>query len=1480
MKCFFSLKKWLLMAVMYLSAITITQAQIANYTKNYSLQTGNTASLLLDRNNNPIDMSQGTALIPAFGFATQSPLTDIGFPFYPLQPNGPITQFAVNSYGLLAFFGANQSRLSANNVTAISAFNANMRVGSGGDISVLRYGNAPNRVLVVEWKNMQLELDNASPIGQATFQVRLYEADYVIEFVYGEMLAGVNTPTVPALVGYSRNSFGIASVTININTDTLARNASINNAFTANQPVAALHSTSNGNRKFYRIVPPARVATPTLGQVQVGAGSLRLTWPDLYDDEFGFVIRVGTDSTSMTTTNVNPNETQRTVNNLLPNTRYYYQFGVINGGGASFTPIDSFTTTNINTYTWVSPVADSLYNPNCWQPVRSQPDVLDRLVFNSGGTDTMYFATDDASRLRNHIGQIHIINNTTVRMISPVLSTLTFNGSSDTLPDFWVANGSTLYLGNGINQVGMQFNSNAAFRPVQGRINGVFGMNNFSTFSAFGDITAYTWEIYGQMLLTGNNVQTNMANTRVKAGAQVIRSLNLGTVNVFPQFIWEDNSSLTVNGITTSSGSISSFNQLYNLIWDCPSQLNTLEVSTLNVRNNLQINATGTGRLAVSGNIITKNLTLLGGELLLNNNLANVQRFVRIFGELQNTGGLISSNPGTNGFGSIDFADTTSTRQQVKLGNTSGPISYIFTGLGGLHITDSLPLRTNSRLILATNASPITTGTPISVSQTGQVTFQIGNNMTSVPTIQVPSSLLSIVGNGNHNLVINSFNGASLNGINNSKWAAITCQSGVLNLNTDTLILGTDAANPGNLNLMNGGFNNGTLRRWTPADLSAGAFEFPFVDNQRSRAISITPEVAGTNFSPAGFVSVTFTPNSGFFNIPLLQNGASASADRVSTKSWLVASDGQVGLSTGGRISVAATTDEVLQNDQLGHVLVKPANNNGIAGSANPLAGGLMQISRSFDSTTDLVGLFRAGLRAIPVNEWNGTGNWNQTANWSLGTLPTLNENARIASGTLTMIGSDPNKLVRNLFIDAGASLLIENNDAIRVLDSVFNQGSLRVNAGGSIVCDKGYGGTGTYEAVRTGSSSNLVYNYWSSPNSNTTMSQLGGQDWYRFDGPTQAWAAITGSTTLMPGGGYTATGAGQVVFTGRFNNGTIKVPVSAQGAGFNLIGNPYPSSLAAASFLFDNANSALTKTIYYWSQPQQASVGNSGGDYATWTILGGTAGSQGGAVPGNNIGLGQGFMVHASQTDSITMSVDMAQRDAGTNFRTVNAERIWINVTDNNGLFNQTLIGFSAAASDQKDEMDGLKFKGNYQIALYSLLGNEQLAIQALAERTQEVRTVALGFDAAAASTYTLSIDRLENIERDVYILLEDKHTNDIHNLRSGPYSFNTKLAGSFVDRFELHIGNHIATSVGPNNVLDRIQIYAAGNVLYIKGLDDLETERFNLRDATGRLVHNIVRPPADKLAEMPLSLAEGIYFVQLTTNQGIKTTKVYIGK
>ena len=94
----------------------------------------------------------------------------------------------------------------------------------------------------------------------------------------------------------------------------------------------------------------------------------------------------------------------------------------------------------------------------------------------------------------------------------------------------------------------------------------------------------------------------------------------------------------------------------------------------------------------------------------------------------------------------------------------------------------------------------------------------------------------------------------------------------------------------------------------------------------------------------------------------------------------------------------------------------------------------------------------------------------------------------------------------------------------------------------------------------------------------------------------------------------------------------------------------------------------------------------------------------------------------------------------------------------------------------------------------IYSLIGNDVYDIQGRSLPFDQNDQVPLGATFVEAGNYTIALNTIDGIFLDSTqnIFLEDKLTNNIHNLKTTPYSF-TASAGTFHDRFVLRYTNTV---------------------------------------------------------------------------------------
>ncbi|MFA9187381.1 hypothetical protein AAGV33_02350 [Flavobacterium sp. FBOR7N2.3] len=414
-------------------------------------------------------------------------------------------------------------------------------------------------------------------------------------------------------------------------------------------------------------------------------------------------------------------------------------------------------------------------------------------------------------------------------------------------------------------------------------------------------------------------------------------------------------------------------------------------------------------------------------------------------------------------------------------------------------------------------------------------------------------------------------------------------------------------------------------------------------------------------------------------------------------------------------------------------------------------------------------------------------------------------------------------KVVNEVKVATGAELIFENNASLVQVNEDPNINS------GNIIYKRETGILNRYD-----------FTYWSSPVAGMTLGILSPTtffDKYFSYMNVNAWALESRATDMKEGVGYSVrapqsyktTGSIEIykaTFTGVPHNGLVTL-TSLAGSQAHLLGNPYPSAIDADVFL--NLNSdlnvpeeqrVLEGTLYFWthnSPPSDAIPGDkkynyTTADYATYNRTGGVgngpkalAASTGGTPPTGNIAAGQGFFAPtkaggnvvfkntmrisggASGTDNAQFFKLSTNSKTTTTVAKTEKNRIWLNLTNNEGAFKQTLIGYITGATNNYDGgFDGMTYDGNQYVDFYSVNNEVNLAIQGRALPFVKKDSVALGYKSTIKGEFQISIDQTDGVLTTQNVFLEDKDLKVVHDLKKEAYTFSTEK-GAFNNRFVL---------------------------------------------------------------------------------------------
>jgi hypothetical protein len=522
---------------------------------------------------------------------------------------------------------------------------------------------------------------------------------------------------------------------------------------------------------------------------------------------------------------------------------------------------------------------------------------------------------------------------------------------------------------------------------------------------------------------------------------------------------------------------------------------------------------------------------------------------------------------------------------------------------------------------------------------------------------------------------------------------------------------------------------------------------------------------------------------------------------------------------------------------------------------------------------------YKATFNYFNSSTWNGT-------TWSNG-APSVALDAIIAENfSSTSSGDTAGFTAKTLTVNSSKSFIINDGHTITVAGAITNNnGTFNVENNANLVqTNVSATNTGSIVVKRNSASIQLYdYTLWSSPVAGQNLKSFSPNTldnrFYSYDSSQNLYSQVNpSSTSFSPATGYlirapnTWTASTPTTFNGVFtgvpNNGTITLTGLTPNK-FYAVGNPYPSSISAASFINGNSTSG---TLYYWRKTN----GANGTAYATRTNAGGTA--SGGLTPTDNIGVGQGFIVKTGAS-ATTLSFNNTMRTSSNSlvFLRTNEERnrYWLNLNTPTEFICQTLVAYMPEATASVDNAIDGKYINDAPIALTSLINSEEYAIQGRALPFSTSDSVPLGFKTNVAGNFTIAIDHVDGFFiNGQAIFLKDNLLNTVTDLSLGSYSFASE-AGTFNSRFEivyqrvLGINNSEFTS---NNV---IVFNDNGDISINSGSTVMEQVR--VYDVQGRL---LVEKKQINTTETKIttSAVNQVLLIEITALNGLKVTKKII--
>ena len=360
-------------------------------------------------------------------------------------------------------------------------------------------------------------------------------------------------------------------------------------------------------------------------------------------------------------------------------------------------------------------------------------------------------------------------------------------------------------------------------------------------------------------------------------------------------------------------------------------------------------------------------------------------------------------------------------------------------------------------------------------------------------------------------------------------------------------------------------------------------------------------------------------------------------------------------------------------------------------------------------------------------------------------------------------------------------------------------------------------------------------------------------------------------TATFTSGNGYSVirTATGDISFTGILNvaDDGVDVVLSNTGNRFNLLGNPYTSNIASATFLNNEAAVSETQTLWVWNQAIGAD-----GAYEVKTV-----------ADAMIIAPSQGFFVKANEAGGTFNFSESNQIGSGGTFqRTGIRPEIYLTISDQTDAREARIYYIENMTTGFDVGYEGELFNGvSNPLAIYTHLvsdsDGQNYQVQSLPTNNYENMIVPLGVNAASGSAITIDIST-NNFPDGVNIYLEDKQDNSF-TLLNADTNFSTTLDNSLsgIGRFYLHTTSGVL-STDDVGTINNISIYKSSNenlrivgvqngkatvqIYNILGKEVLETS------FDGNGVNNI------KLN----NLSPGLYILKLATEKDTINKKIII--
>ena len=472
----------------------------------------------------------------------------------------------------------------------------------------------------------------------------------------------------------------------------------------------------------------------------------------------------------------------------------------------------------------------------------------------------------------------------------------------------------------------------------------------------------------------------------------------------------------------------------------------------------------------------------------------------------------------------------------------------------------------------------------------------------------------------------------------------------------------------------------------------------------------------------------------------------------------------------------------------------------------------LLGVTGSGIPTTDYASTNRTttpsmGAWEVAYFQSKASGNWADVSSWQSSkdnsTFADVTYVPTSSAASVSILNShtitvNTNSNTPTLTVNAGAKLTLSNGAALTV--GALNLLSDPTLGNGTFVDQNTNGGL-TVSATSTvnqslQAASALRTWYITPPVASATPANMSIIK--SFDEPTNTWSSSLTTINAKVGYQVVPVSGNDISFSGTLNNGNQNITLTSRTgtdnyAGFNLIGNPYPSYLDWNLVTANTSNAALMRSTTMWYRTKKMNL-SSQLVYQFWTVNGDGVSSPNGA--GSKIPPMQAFWVRANAGGG-TLALTNAMRSHAPASDLLlkapvaknNTTKALVRLQVSNGTnTDETVLYASGNASNGMDTYDAPKMS-NDNVAIpeiYTTVGTEQLVINAMNTLPMDT-PIGLGFVAGNSSSFSLTANEISNFPAGVKVILKDNVTLAETDLTDGISTYQFSPLQTSSDRFSV---------------------------------------------------------------------------------------------